>query len=152
MPLSSIFCSVLVFASLGPGIGALVVIVGTSLHTFLIEATPVRLHWIEVATVTAWAYVFAIVPAALTGLSWSIVVRRLNPARLTSQLFRASIGLLLGAVIAAIAGLVWSIDGSWRELTLLMSGAGAVSGSLLASVFPRTRRLRDLDRRVAKDN
>jgi hypothetical protein len=143
MPLSSIFSCVFAFALLGPAIGALVIIVGISLNTFVVEARPVRLHWMEVATVMAWSYVFAIVPAALTGLSWIIVVRRLNPSRLDSHLFRASIGLLLGAVISAIASLLWSIDGSWWELTLLMSGAGAVSASLLALVFPRARGVSD---------
>ena len=129
MTKSSIARTTLAFALLGPGIGALVVIV-----PIVIADAGTLFIWDFAAAVLLWAYALAVLPAVATGLAWSYMFKRIPSVR-SSRIVRVTAGAAAGTAIAAFAG--WLTDqASTTQFVGAFALCGAVAGGLLAGVFP----------------
>jgi len=133
----STLLTTLAFGLLGPGIGALAWTVFAFGYDSIRQSRLAAPDANFSAALTAWAYVFCFIPAAVTGLLWSLALRYLNGGHQSSLLIRAVVGALIGATTSAATGAVWSYwGGLGSDVVSIFAPCGAVAGAALAVLFP----------------
>jgi hypothetical protein len=133
----STLLTTLIFATLGPGIGALFWVVLMYSQDSLAHSRPVLPSASDaglLAAVVGVAYFLCWLPAALTGLAWGELARYLRARRPLTRFPRA----LIGAGIGAVAGALWEVTGRTAD-PLIYAKCGAVAGAFLAAFFPLDR-------------
>jgi len=137
---SSIARTTLGFAVLGPGIGAVAFGIYTWVAYIAHGGTLSSSNWQIAAAILVWSYALTVLPAAVTGIAWSCMFKRM-PSLRASLIVRATVGVVTGSAIAALAGFLMEGLSSLDRPHFVVAFAfcGAVSGGLLAGIFPLAR-------------
>jgi hypothetical protein len=106
-------------------------------------ASLIQYHRVPASTgswlgLVAVVYAAGVVPAAMTGVVWNLVLRRLSAAWRLSLGFRLVLGALTGAASCVAAGALvraWEVTPSFFAQFCIR---GAIAGAILAAIFPRT--------------
>ena len=121
-----------VFPILGPPIGGMVALVPSLI--IAVSHWTVADLWAALTflpLVIGFSWFLAGIPAAVTGVVWAVVVRRLARAGRPTLLTRVASGALIGGTVSA-AFLLLERPDPWG---FALCGAGA--GAVLAACFPR---------------